>query len=253
MRFDIVTIFPEYFTGPLDYGVLRRARETGRITVRVQDLREFTEDRHRTVDDRPFGGGAGMVLKPEPLFAAVEKLRGEAAARVILLSAQGRVFTQGDALRLAGMEHIILLCGRYEGVDERVATSLSDEELSVGDYVLSGGEPAAALVVDSVARLLPGVLGNEASALEESFRDDSSGGTGLGILDYPHYTRPAVFRGLAAPEVLLSGHHEQVRRWRRKSALEKTLHHRPELLERAPLGAGDRELLAEIMEERRAR
>ena len=254
MRFDIVTIFPEYFAGPLDYGVLRRARETGRVSVRVQDLREFTEDRHRTVDDRPFGGGAGMVLKPEPLFAAVEKLRSvDPPASVILLSAQGRLFTQADALRLAGLEHIILLCGRYEGVDERVATSLADEELSVGDYVLSGGEPAAALVVDSVTRLLPGVLGNEASALEESFHAEPSNGAAVGILDYPHYTRPAVFRGLAAPEVLLSGHHEQVRRWRRKRALEKTLHHRPELLERAPLGAGDRELLAEIMEERRAR
>ncbi len=251
MRFDIVTIFPEYFSGALSHGIVRRARENGLLTVELQDLREFTSDRHRTVDDRPFGGGAGMVLKPEPIFAAVEKLRGgESRARVVLLSPQGRLFTQSVAARLAALEHVILLCGRYEGVDERVATSLADEELSVGDYVLSGGEPAAVIVVDTVTRLLPGALGNEESSVQESFSTESAPG---GILDYPHYTRPAVFRGMAAPEILLSGHHEEVRRWRRKRALEKTLHQRPELLERAPLGAGDRELLAEIMKERRVK
>jgi tRNA (guanine37-N1)-methyltransferase len=206
------------------------------------------------VDDRPFGGGAGMVLKPEPLFAAVEKLQEEQPrARVILLSAQGPLFTQATAARLAATDRVVLICGRYEGVDERVATSLADEELSVGDFVLSGGEPAAALVVDAVTRLLPGALGNEESAAGDSF-DEASG-----ILDHPHYTRPALFRDLAVPEILLSGHHEQVRRWRRKMALGKTLQHRPELLARFLESAsrqpdGDRagrEILAELVDERR--
>src|SRR6266404_940704 len=247
MRFDLITIFPEYFTGPLDFGIIRRARESGILDVRLTDLREFTQDRHRTVDDRPFGGGAGMVLKPEPLFAAVESLQQDGpAGRVVLLSAQGSLFTQAAAARFAALDRVMLICGRYEGVDERVATSLADEELSVGDFVLSGGEAAAALVIDATVRLLPGALGNEESAPQDSFAD--------GILDYPHYTRPAMFRDLPAPEILLSGHHEQVRRWRRKRALEKTLLHRPELLERFLRlndSRADRELLAELFAERR--
>ena len=258
MRFDIVSIFPEFFRGPFDYGIVRRAREAGLITVQVHDLRQFTADRHRTVDDRPFGGGEGMVLKPDPLFAAVESVRSEGPpGRVILLSAQGRLFTEAAAARLAGPAEatkearLILLCGRYEGVDERVASDLADEELSVGDYVLSGGELAAAVVLDCVTRLLPGALGNQASAVQESFAAGPAAGDAPGVLDWPHYTRPAVFRGLAVPEVLISGHHEQVRRWRRKKALEKTLRNRPDLLEQARLTAEDRELLAAIIEERR--
>jgi tRNA (guanine37-N1)-methyltransferase len=255
MRFDVITIFPEFFAGLLGHGIVRRAIESGILDVRVTDLREFTHDRHRTVDDRPFGGGAGMVLKPEPLFMAVEKLKEESPApvpRVILLSAQGSLFTQATAARFAGLDRVLLICGRYEGVDERVAESLADEELSVGDFVLSGGEPAAAMVMDATARLLPGALGNEESAPQDSFN-------GEGILDYPHYTRPAVFRDLAAPEILLSGHHEQVRRWRRKKALEKTMHYRPELFARFLENVSqcgderqeDRALLAEIIQERR--
>ena len=248
MRFDIVTIFPEFFEGPFRHGIVRRAQEGGLLALRVVDLREFTGDRHRTVDDRPFGGGAGMVLKPEPLFAAVEKLRAEGPpARVILLSPGGKLFSQAEAVRLAGLERVLLLCGRYEGVDERVTEGLVDEELSVGDYVLSGGEPAAALVVDAVARLLPGALGNEESAAQESFSPEISGM----LLEYPHYTRPAVFRGMAVPEILLSGHHQQVSRWRRKKSLEKTLQRRPDLLEHAALEGDDHELLAEIIRERK--
>jgi len=252
MHFDIVTIFPEFFEGPFRYGIVRRTQEAGSLTIRVVDLREFTGDRHRTVDDRPFGGGAGMVLKPEPLFAAVEQLQSEGPRPwVILLSPGGRPFRQQDAARLAVRERVALLCGRYEGVDERVTEGLVDEELSVGDYVLSGGEPAAALIVDAVTRLLPGALGNEESTTEESFSAEVSGAESGGLLEYPHYTRPAVFRGMAVPEVLLSGHHQQVNRWRRKKALEKTLHRRPELLEHAALAAADQELLAEIIRERK--
>jgi tRNA (guanine37-N1)-methyltransferase len=248
MQFDIVTIFPEYFEGPLRHGIVRRAQELGLLTVRVVDLRDFTGDRHRTVDDRPFGGGAGMVLKPEPLFAAVERLQAEGPRpRVILLSPGGELFSQQTAARLAALERVAILCGRYEGVDHRVTESLVDEELSVGDYVLSGGEPAAALIVDAVARLLPGALGNEESAAQESFSPSGAGA----LLEYPHYTRPAVFRGMAVPEVLLSGHHQQVNRWRRKKALEKTVARRPELLEKAALAEADQELLAEIIRERK--
>jgi len=251
MRFDIVTIFPEFFDGPFRYGIVRRTQEAGSLTIRVVDLREFTGDKHRTVDDRPFGGGAGMVLKPEPLFAAVEQLQTESPRPwVILLSPGGRPFRQNDAIRLAARERVALLCGRYEGVDERVTEGLVDEELSVGDYVLSGGEPAAALIVDAVTRLLPGALGNEESTVQESFSPEVSADSG-GLLEYPHYTRPAVFRGMAVPEVLLSGHHQQVDRWRRKKSLEKTLHRRPELLERAALAGADQELLAEIIRERK--
>jgi tRNA (guanine37-N1)-methyltransferase len=262
MRFDLITIFPEFFAGPLEHGIVRRAREARLISVCVQDLREFTKDRHRTVDDRPFGGGEGMVMKPEPLFEAVEALLGrglgnatepstrESNTAIVLLSAAGKQFTQETARRYAGLERIIFICGRYEGVDERVAEHLATEEISVGDFVLSGGELPAMLVVDAVTRLLPGALGNEASAQNESFsvggvlptgaqyiaplRDDErrasdSDSNGV-LLDYPHYTRPAEFRGWAVPEVLIGGNHADVAKWRRKAAVEKTRRNRPDLL-----------------------
>jgi tRNA (guanine37-N1)-methyltransferase len=284
MRFDIVTIFPEFFAGPLDYGIIRRARAAGLIEAHVHDLRNFAHDRHRTVDDRPFGGGQGMVLKPEPLFEAVESLRGARAdprATVVLLSASGKLFRQETASRWAERERIVLLCGRYEGVDERVAEHLADVEISVGDFVVSGGELPAAMVVDAVTRLLPGALGNEASAVEESFsapplaprdrrsepcavssvdagraRDSAAHASSsfshqlqalsIGTLDCPHYTRPQVFRGWAVPEVLVSGNHEQIRQWRRQQALAKTLRNRPDLLDPAALGDEDRGLLADL-------
>jgi tRNA (guanine37-N1)-methyltransferase len=301
MRFDLVTIFPEFFAGPLDYGIVRRARETGLIDVQVQDLRVFTKDRHRTVDDRPFGGGEGMVLKPEPLFDAVEALLGhsvgaaagrpapESKTAVVLLSAAGKLFKQETARRYAGLDRVIFICGRYEGVDERVAEHLATEEVSVGDFVLSGGELPAMLVLDAVTRLLPGALGNEDSALNESFsgggerqwRDPGTQGQvtsraqrqrqdlgskgepgapaerqhqapALGVetvksgtvgqvpidsnrvegmlLDFPHYTRPAEFRGWVVPEVLIGGNHAEVAKWRRAAALEKTRRNRPDLL-----------------------
>jgi tRNA (guanine37-N1)-methyltransferase len=248
MRFEIVTIFPEFFTGPLDHGIVRRAREARLMDVRVHDLRAFTHDRHRTVDDRPFGGGEGMVLKPEPLFEAVESLSGAdsgatAGTAIVLLSASGKLFRQDTARRLAQLDRIILLCGRYEGVDERVAEHLATDEISVGDFVLSGGELGAALIVDAVTRLLPGALGNEDSAVNESFsaletegnEEPISGGhpspaTGGLLLDCPHYTRPADFRGWTVPEVLLGGNHEEIRRWRLRKAREKTQRNRPDLL-----------------------
>jgi tRNA (guanine37-N1)-methyltransferase len=237
----LVTIFPDFFSGPLDHGVVARARESGRVTIRLWDLREFTFDRHRSVDDRPFGGGEGMLLKIEPIYLALERIRSEAAQRahVVLLSAQGRLFDQAAARRLAGEREIVLLCGRYEGVDERVAEHLADEELSVGNFVLSGGELAALVVLDTVARLEPGVLGNEASAQAESFGP-------AGLLDCPQYTRPADFQGWRAPEVLLSGNHEQIRRWRRRAALEKTLRHRPDLVAGASLSGEDQAILEEL-------
>jgi tRNA (guanine37-N1)-methyltransferase len=247
MRFDIVTIFPEFFSGPLDYGIVRRARETKLIDVVVSDLREFAHDRHRTVDDRPFGGGAGMVLKPEPLFEAVESLVGSTLApprtAIVLLSASGELFRQETAREFAELERMVLLCGRYEGVDERVAEHLATHEVSIGDFVLSGGELAAALVLDAVTRLIPGALGNEDSAVNESFSAPldpdlaARGGAApvvargaRGILDCPHYTRPQSFRGWDVPEVLVGGHHEEIRRWRRERALEKTLRNRPDLI-----------------------
>src|ERR1700674_3140215 len=287
MRFDLITIFPEFFTGPFEHGIVRRAREAGIVEIHVQDLRAFTKDRHKTVDDRPFGGGEGMVMKPEPLFEAVEALLGhgvgdvtEPAARpsataIVLLSAAGKRFTQETARRYAGLERIIFICGRYEGVDERVAEHLATEEISIGNFVLSGGELPARLVIDAVARLIPGALGNEASSQNESFSESLSSratsplrgaqhpdqvletvgadGTGaaplqaetadaLGrmklespianhvLLDFPHYTRPAEYRGWGVPEVLMGGNHAEVAKWRRAAALEKTKRNRPDLV-----------------------
>ena len=240
MKADILTIFPGFFCGPLDHGITRRASEMGLVEIQVHDLRQFTHDKHRTVDDRPFGGGEGMVLKPEPLFECLDSLQlapredrvaGRVKQSVILLSAQGQRFSQKMAAELAGLERMVLICGRYEGVDERVAEHLADEEVSIGNYVLSGGELAAAVVVDTVARLLPGVLGNESSAAFESFQDT---GHGEGLLDCPHWTRPAEFRGWKVPDVLLNGNHEEIRRFRKHAAREKTARLRPELLKRDP-------------------
>ncbi len=230
MTFHLLTIFPEFFRGPFEHGVVAKAHEAGALDIRIHNLRDWTHDRHKTVDDRPFGGGEGMLLKPAPLFDAVEAIWPvrNPKQKTILLSAQGRVFDQSVARRLASeAEELLLICGRYEGVDERVAEHLADEELSIGNYVLSGGELAAAVIVDTVARLLPGVLGNEASAVWESF---SSEGHGPALLDCPQYTRPAEFRGWKVPDTLLSGNHEQIRKWRRKAAEEKTARMRPDLL-----------------------
>lgn len=296
MEVHIITIFPDFFRGPLDYGIVRRAREAGLVKIAIHDLRAFTRDRHRTVDDRPFGGGQGMVLKPEPIFECVESLkiapreeRAAAKQLVILLSAQGKRFDQQLASELAELDRIVLICGRYEGVDERVGTHLADREISIGDYVLSGGELGAAVIVDTVTRLIPGAVGNEASTRQESFvaepeycgndlsdrnvrptRTVSSAGAGVhatlspwsvaqgrlrptstcgsgGLLDYPQYTRPADFRGMKVPEVLVSGDHEEIKRWRRRTALEKTLRNRPDLLERAALSEEDQDLLQQAM------
>jgi tRNA (guanine37-N1)-methyltransferase len=231
MRVDIITIFPDFFRGAFDYGIIRRALVSGLVDLNAHDLRRWTLDKHKQVDDRPFGGGDGMVLKPEPIFAAVEELTGECerarykeGTRVVLLSPQGRVFTQTVASELAASSHIVLICGRYEGVDERVAEFLVTDEISIGDYVLSGGEPAAVVVVDAIIRLLPGALGNETSAVNESFSE--------GLLDYPHYTRPPDFRGMHVPDILLGGHHAEIARWRHQRALEKTKRNRPDLLEK---------------------
>jgi tRNA (guanine37-N1)-methyltransferase len=230
--FHVLTIFPEFFEGPFAHGVVKRARDAGLVEIRIHNLRDWTSDRHKTVDDRPFGGGEGMVLKPEPVFAAAESIWPDRRTdqKVVLLSAQGRLFDQGVANRLSRESGLLLICGRYEGVDERVAAHLADDEISIGNYVLSGGELAAAVVIDAVARLLPGVLGNESSAAFESFQDT---GHGEGLLDCPHWTRPADFRGWKAPEVLLSGNHQEIRRFRKDSALEKTARLRPDLLAEA--------------------
>lgn len=266
MKFEILTIFPDFFRGPLDYGIVRRAREAGLIEIAVHDLRTFTHDRHRTVDDRPFGGGEGMVLKLEPIFECLdsqgvssreERLRGGARETVILLSPQGKLFSQSLAQRLMQYERMVLICGRYEGVDERVSEHLADCEVSVGDFVLSGGELGAAVIVDTMARLVPGVLGNAASAQQESFttakdraptegEPPSSTCSSGGLLDYPHYTRPAEFQGMTVPEVLVNGNHDEIRRWRRRRALEKTLRNRPDLLRDAELSREDLRLLNEI-------
>ena len=230
MIFHVLTIFPEFFQGPFEHGVIKRARDSGALEIRIHNLRDWTFDRHKTVDDRPFGGGEGMLLKPEPVFLAVESIfpaRGP-DRQAVLLSAQGGLFDQAAANRFSGLAELLLICGRYEGVDERVAEHLADGELSIGSYVLSGGELAAAVVIDAVARLLPGVLGNQSSAVFESFQE---AGHGAGLLDCPQYTRPAEFRGWQAPEILLSGNHEEIRRWRRRAALEKTARLRPDLLQ----------------------
>ncbi|MBL8293317.1 MAG: tRNA (guanosine(37)-N1)-methyltransferase TrmD [Bryobacterales bacterium] len=229
MTFHVLTIFPAFFSGMLDHGVLGRGIRTGRVTVKIHDLRDWTSDRHKTVDDRVFGGGEGMLLKPEPVFAAVESIfpARDETKKVVLMSAQGRLFTQRDARRLVQSKEILLICGRYEGVDERVAEHLIDEELSVGDVVLSGGELPAALMMDAVGRLVPGVLGNEASTVQESFAETVEGVT---LLDCPQYTRPAVFRGWAVPDVLLGGNHAEIRQWRHRAAREKTARNRPDLL-----------------------
>ena len=275
MKIDILTIFPDFFSGPLDYGIVRRARETGLIEIKIHDLRSFTKDKHRTVDDRPFGGGEGMVLKPEPIFECLESL-GDLATRehrlasfgrsnrlsdakqsVILLSAQGRRLDQAMAWQLSKLDRMVLICGRYEGVDERISEHLADREISIGDYVLSGGELGAAVILDTVTRLIPGAVGNQNSTRQESFTDalneapgsvagpDATCGSG-GLLDYPHYTRPADFRGMRVPEVLMNGNHDEIRSWRRKTALAKTLRNRPDLLERVALTAQDKELLADM-------
>jgi tRNA (guanine37-N1)-methyltransferase len=229
VTFHVLTIFPEFFRGPFEHGVIQRAREAGLIGIHVHDLRQWTQDRHRTVDDRPFGGGEGMLLKPGPLFDAVESIWPERRPdrKVILLSAQGRKLDQAKVRELAGASELLLICGRYEGVDERVAQHLADEEISVGDFVLSGGELAAAMVIDAVARLQEGVLGNKDSAIYESFGEE-------GLLDCPQYTRPAEFRGWRVPEVLLGGNHEEIRKWRQQSALDKTARLRPDLLRNDP-------------------
>jgi tRNA (guanine37-N1)-methyltransferase len=262
MKIDIVTIFPDFFRGPLDHGIIRRALEAGLAAIEVHDLRAFAHDRHQTGDDRPFGGGEGMVLKPEPIFECIEALNvapreapKDARESVVLLSAQGKRFDQSVANELAALERIVLICGRYEGVDERVGHYLADRELSIGDYVLSGGELGAAVIVDCVTRLIPGAVGNQASTQQESFTTfsqtqvedgPSSTCTSGGLLDYPHYTRPADFRGMRVPEVLASGNHEEIRRWRRRTALEKTLRNRPDLLAKAALSDEDQKLLAQI-------
>ncbi|HEY2961404.1 MAG TPA: tRNA (guanosine(37)-N1)-methyltransferase TrmD [Pyrinomonadaceae bacterium] len=230
LRFDIITIFPEFFREAIDCGIVRRARNAGLVQITAHDLRQWTTDKHHVVDDRPFGGGDGMVLKPEPIFTGVEALTGAGRredlpprTRVVLLSAQGEVFTQARAHDLSQDDtQIVLLCGRYEGVDERVSEALVTDEISIGDYVLSGGEPAAMVVIDAVVRLLPGALGSETSALFESFSE--------GLLDYPQYTRPPEFRGMKVPEVLLRGNHAEIARWRRQAAVEKTRRKRPDLL-----------------------
>lgn len=240
MKFDLITIFPRMVEAGLAEGVVSRGRERGLLDIAVHDLREFTTDRHRSVDDVPYGGGPGMVMKPEPLVRAVDRIRdsrGEPGV-VVITSPQGRRFTQAEAVRLSGVGHVALLCGRYEGMDERVFSLTRAEEISIGDYVLSGGELAALVIVDAVSRLVPGVVGDEQSVEQDSFT--------RGLLDYPHYTRPADFGGLKVPDVLLSGHHAEVRRWRKKAALTRTLERRPDLLAIAVLDEEERELLDAI-------
>ncbi len=243
MRFDIITIFPEMFASVFSGGIIKRALDRDLVRIAVHDLRDFTEDKHRQVDDRPFGGLEGMVLKPEPIFRAVEAVREDGASRVYLLSPQGRRLDSGLARELASCSQVVLICGRYEGVDERVVEHLADGEISIGDYVLSGGELAAAVVVDAAARFVPGVVGKESSVKNDSFAG--------GILDYPQYTRPREFRGLKVPQVLFSGDHKKIERWRRKKALEKTVRQRPDLVTHKPLAPEDRRLLEEIPIERK--
>jgi tRNA (guanine37-N1)-methyltransferase len=243
MKFDVVTIFPAMVRAGLAEGVVGRGIERGLIDVGVRDLRDYTTDRHRSVDDVPYGGGPGMVMKPEPLTRAVGAIRAERGtpSAVILLSPQGRQFTQAEAVRLSGLQHVVFLCGRYEGIDERVRALVATEEMSIGDYVLSGGELPALVIIDAVSRLVPGVVGDADSVEGDSFT--------RGLLDFPHYTRPAEFEGRAVPDVLLSGHHAEVRRWRRKEALARTLERRPDLLADAPLDEEERRLLEQLRRE----
>jgi len=244
MKFDIITIFPSMIEAGLGEGVVSRGVERGLLDVAVHDLRRWTTDRHRTVDDVPYGGGPGMVMKAEPLMRAVDEVRATRGipGSVVLLSPQGRMFTQVEAERLAALEHVVLLCGRYEGMDERVRETVATEEISIGDYVLSGGELAALVIVDAVSRLIPGVVGDEQSVAQDSFA--------RGLLDYPHYTRPADIAGHRVPDVLLSGHHAEVRRWRRKAALVRTLERRPDLIATATLDEEEKALLDEIQRDR---
>ncbi len=242
MRFDIITIFPDMFSGFLAAGVLRKAVEKGRIEVAVHDLRDYTRDKHRQVDDRPFGGSPGMVLKPEPIFRAVEAVKKSGKAAICLLSPQGKRFNSKSAKQLAEQDQIIIICGRYEGVDERVAEYLATEEISIGDYILTGGEPAAMVIIDAVSRFIPGVVGKQESVENESFNQ--------GRLDYPQYTRPREYRGLKVPKLLFSGDHSKIDRWRRKRALEKTWRFRPALLKKNGLIQKDKDILDEIKRER---
>jgi tRNA (guanine37-N1)-methyltransferase len=243
VRIDVVTIFPKMVRGPLEEGIVGRAIGRGLLDVRVHDLRDHTTDRHRVVDDVPFGGGPGMVLKPEPLFRAVDAIReqGSAPEAVILTSPDAPRFSHGDAERLSRLRHVVVLCGRYEGVDERVRLHLATEELSIGDYVVSGGELPALVIIDAVARFVPGVVGDEDSVARDTFA--------RGLLDFAQYTRPAEFRGMAVPPVLLSGHHAEIERWRRREALRRTLERRPDLIDGERLDAEDRRLLQELLEQ----
>ena len=243
MRVDVLTVFPEVIHCGVDYSIVKRARDKDLLSVFVHNIRDFTTDKHRTTDEPPYGGGAGMVMKPEPIFAAAEHVKSEywtEQSRIILTSPQGEVFSQAKAVELSSCPHLVFICGHYEGVDERVREHLVTEELSIGDYVLTGGELPALVILDAVIRLIPGVLGGEQSALEESFSD--------GLLEYPQYTRPAEYRGWTIPEVLLSGHHAEIAKWRRRQSLKRTLESRPDLLEKADLSDSDRKFLQELEE-----
>lgn len=245
MKIDILTLFPEMFQGPFDASIIKRAREKGLLSINMTNIRDFAHDKHKIVDDYPFGGGAGMVMKPEPIFEAVETVRGindNKGARVIMLCPQGRVFNQQIAKELAAEPHLILICGHYEGVDERVREQLVDDEISIGDYVLTGGELAAMIIVDAVSRMIPGVLGEQESYMTDSFFD--------GLLGYPQYTRPREYNGMAVPDVLLSGDHEKIRLWRRKMSLHKTLVRRPDLLAKVNLSAEDKKIIAQFHDEK---
>jgi tRNA (guanine37-N1)-methyltransferase len=246
LQFDIVTIFPRMIEAALAEGIVARALQRGLLRVKVRDLRDFTEDRHRTVDDVPYGGGPGMVMKPEPIFRAVEAIAGEGGApqAIVLVSPHGRQFTQAEAARLSALDRVTILCGRYEGIDDRVREGLSTEELSIGDFVVSGGELPALIIIDAVARLIPGVVGDEDSVAGDSFS--------RGLLDFPHFTRPAEYRDLKVPDVLVSGHHGEIRKWRKRQALELTLDRRPELLADAELDVEEQEILRELMEKKGA-
>lgn len=243
MRFDIFTLFPEMFEGPFDTSIVRRARESGRVALDLHNIRDYATDRHHMTDDTPYGGGGGMVMKPEPIWNAVEAVLGFDPTHrtdvppIILLTPQGRLFTQAAARELAGHERLLLICGRYEGIDERVRQHLVTDEISIGDYVLSGGEIPAMVIVDAVVRMIPGVLGDPGATADDSHAS--------GLLEYPHYTRPALYRGYSVPEVLLSGHHAEIDRWRRRQALRRTYQRRPDLLVHADLSQADREFLAQ--------